>query len=166
MLGWEPCWISHGQEAPHLDGGRATYAMTTAIKDVQQRWQNANVFEFEADPASPVRIRLNGLEESGTVQDFADASREMWYRDECVALLREIAGIEPGVPEREDIYHHVAFKAKLHRAVPEAAYTAEFNLDDEAPIVGETHYRVRVEQRNGERAWSSPVWVTPGETRA
>ena len=25
----------------------------------------------------------------------------------------------------------------------------------------ETYYRVRVEQRNAQRAWSSPVWVRP-----
>jgi len=24
------------------------------------------------------------------------------------------------------------------------------------------NYRVRVEQRNGQRAWTSPVWVTKG----
>ncbi|MCK4374849.1 MAG: hypothetical protein KAX19_05945, partial [Candidatus Brocadiae bacterium] len=30
---------------------------------------------------------------------------------------------------------------------------------------GEVHYRVRVEQRNGQRAWSSPIWVAPPSER-
>ena len=93
--------------------------------------------------------------------DFAGTSREMWFKDECVAMLHELCGIQPGEPERDDIYHHVAFKAKIHRAMPEDAYTAEFATEDDEPLERETHYRVRVEQRNGQRAWSSPVWVRP-----
>ena len=30
---------------------------------------------------------------------------------------------------------------------------------------GEVNYRVRVEQRNGQRAWSSPIWVAPPAER-
>jgi hypothetical protein len=56
----------------------------------------------------------------------------------------------------------MAYKAKLHRAVPEAGFTAEYGLEDDEPFDGEIHYRVRVEQRNGQRAWSSPIWVRRG----
>jgi hypothetical protein len=121
----------------------------------------AEVFEFQADPAAPLCIRMNGMEARGSVLEFAQASREMWFKDECVRLLAERAGIPPGAPEREDIYHHVAFKVKLHRPIPEAGYTAELSLDDADPLAGETHYRVRVEQRNAQRAWSTPIWATP-----
>ena len=55
----------------------------------------------------------------------------------------------------------MAYKAKIHRAIPEAGYTATFELADDQPIDREVHYRVRVEQRNGQRAWSSPIWVRP-----
>ena len=160
ILDSEPCWISPGQGRPVLAGERAHFTFLTPLPRPQSPWQNANVFQFEADPSAKVRVRLNDLEESGAVLDFAAGSREMWFRDECIALLQRVAGIEPGSPEREDIYHHLAYKAKLHRPVPEAAYTADFAIDDDTPIQGEIHYRVRVEQRNGERAWSSPVWVS------
>jgi len=159
MLGFEPCWISPGQRRPVLSGERATFAFRTSTRTLREPWQNANVFEFEADPAAPLRVRMNGLEETGAVADFARGSREMWFRDECVRMLRERAGIEPGSPERGDIYHHLAHKAKVHRAIPEAGYTAEFRVEDDEPPPSETNYRVRVEQRNGQRAWSSPIWV-------
>ncbi len=162
ILGWEPCWISHGQGQPVLTDGQAGFTLLTSTRDVQSRHQNATVFEFEADPAASVRIRMNNLEETGTLLDFAAGSREMWFRDECVALLQRTAGIEPGSPERDDIYHHVAYKVKIRRLVPEAAYAAEFAIEDDTPVVGECHYRVRVEQRNGQRAWSSPIWVRAG----
>jgi hypothetical protein len=53
----------------------------------------------------------------------------------------------------------MACKAKVHRAVPEDGYTASLAYDDDEPLSSNTHYRVRVEQRNGQRAWSSPIWV-------
>jgi hypothetical protein len=53
----------------------------------------------------------------------------------------------------------MANKAKLHRAMPEVAYTAAVEWVDDEPLERQTHYRVRVEQRNGQRAWSSPIWI-------
>lgn len=159
FLGFEPCWISPGQRRPSLHGESADFVMTTSGQTVTHRWQNANVFEFEAEPESVLRIRVNGLEEAGPVRSFMVGSREMWYRDECVQMLHELVGLAPESPERGDIYHHMAYKAKAHRVMPEAAYMAKFEIEDDEPVQGEIHYRVRVEQRNGQRAWSSPIWV-------
>ena len=160
LLGSTPCWISPGQAQPEIRGDAATTKMLTQRTSIAERWQNANVFEFEADPASQMAIRLNGLEETGTVEEFARGSREMWFKEECIKMLHETTGLKPGSPEREDIYHHLAHKAKLHRPMPESAWTAELEYEDEEPIKGKIHYRVRVEQRNGQRAWSSPIWVS------
>jgi hypothetical protein len=159
FLGFEPCWISPGQEIPKLEGGRATFVMRSSTQDAIKPRQNATVFEFEAVPEAELLIRLNGLEERGTIHSFAGGSRVMWFRDECVRMLHEQCGLEPDSHEREDPYYNMAYKAKLHRVIPEAGYQAEFVVEDDEPITGETHYRVRVEQRNGQRAWSSPVWV-------
>ena len=87
----------------------------------------------------------------------------MWFRGECVRLLQEYCGLEPDSHEREDPYYNMAYKAKLHRVIPEAGYQAEYLVEDDEPITAETHYRVRVEQRNGQRAWSSPIWVRSRE---
>jgi hypothetical protein len=92
---------------------------------------------------------------------LARSSNLFWYKDECIRNLKEYAGIEPGTPEREDIYYMYAHKAKIHRVIPEAGYTATVKITDDEPLTEETHYRVRVEQRNGQRAWSSPIWVQP-----
>jgi hypothetical protein len=159
FLNYEPCWVSPGQGVPKLDGETATFAMRSSTGDAIKPRQNALVFEFEAVPEAELMIRLNGLEERGNVLSFANGSRVMWFRDECVRTLHERCGLEPGSHEREDPYYHMAYKAKLHRAIPEAGYQAEFVVEDDETISGETHYRVRVEQRNGQRAWSSPIWV-------
>ena len=164
FLNYEPCWVSPGQDVPKLDGGRATFAMRSSAADVIKPRQNANVFEFEATPEAELLIRLNGLEEKGTVASFANGGRIMWFRDECVRMLHECCRLEPGSHEREDPYYNMAYKAKLHRVIPEAGYQAEYLVEDDEPLAAETHYRVRVEQRNGQRAWSSPIWVRSGTT--
>ena len=76
-------------------------------------------------------------------------------------LVRETTGIEPEAARRGDAYYQLACKAKLHRIIPESGYTATFGFTDTEQLETEFHYRVRVEQRNGQRAWSSPIWVRP-----
>ena len=61
-----------------------------------------------------------------------------------------------------DAGSRAARQAKIHRAIPEAGYTTVMELEDDEPLDRETPYRVRVEQRNGRRAWSSPIWVRDG----
>jgi hypothetical protein len=164
FLNYEPCWVSPGQGLPKLDGEAATFAMRSSTRDAVKPRQNALVFEFEAVPEAELMVRLNGLEAKGNVCSFAKGSRVMWFKDDCVRMLQERCGLEPGSHEREDPYYNMAYKAKLHRAIPEAGYQTEFVVEDDEPVTDETHYRVRVEQRNGQRAWSSPIWVRSSAT--
>lgn len=161
LLDWEPCWIAPDQTPATLHGNRATFGFRTSHAQLQEPMQNADVFEFEADLHSLVRLRMNELEMTATVAELAAGSRELWFRDESIRLLHERAGIPPGSPERDSTYHLVAHKVKVHRLFPESAYTTECAWDDDEPLTGVTNYRIRVEQRNGQRAWSSPVWVHP-----
>lgn len=161
FLGYEPCWISSGQSPAHWEGGKAQFQLTSSGSRVTEFYQNSNVFEFEGDSSDTVTVRLNGKQLRKTVGELARSSNLFWYKDECIRNLKEYAGIEPGTPEREDIYYMYAHKAKIHRVIPEAGYTATVKITDDEPLTEETHYRVRVEQRNGQRAWSSPIWVQP-----
>ncbi|MBN1671644.1 MAG: DUF3604 domain-containing protein [Kiritimatiellae bacterium] len=159
FLSWQPCWVMRGQHAPRLNGGKAAFTLTSSRAQVLAPAQNGNVFEFEAAPETHLRLALNGLAEDGPVRAFGERSRILWYRDECVRLLAETCGLVRAECERDDPFYHMAYKAKLHRLIPEAGYSAELELEDDEPLSREAHYRVRVEQRNGQRAWSSPVWV-------
>lgn len=161
MLGVEPSWISPGQGQPVVRGNTVRFEMVSSGDTVGGRHQNAEVFEFTAEPLAELRLRLNGCERRGKVAEFARRSDVIWYRDECVQMLAEHADLPPGSPERGDVYHHMAYKAKVHRAMPERAYTAGLAVEDAEPFEREVYYRVRVEQRNGGRAWSSPIWVEP-----
>ena len=43
---------------------------------------------------------------------------------------------------------------------PAAGRQAQFTFRDLKPLAGRSYYYVRVKQKDGELAWSSPVWVT------
>lgn len=160
FVGWSPCWITRGQEVPVLDGASARFKMRSRQALVPGRSQGAVVLEFESSPSAEIGVELNGQAIKTRVGALAQGSQVLWYRQECHDLLREMTGIVPEALERGDpFFYHYAFKARVHRIIPEAGYTASFAITDTDQLAGSTNYRVRVEQRNGQRAWSSPIWV-------
>lgn len=159
FTGWEPCWVTRDQGVPRLEGDSARFQLVSRQAYVTRPFQGGTLFEFEAEPDAELVLRLNGLEARDTVRAFAAHSRLLWYRQECVECVRQATGIGPDQARRGDVYYQMAHKAKIHRAIPEEGYTASLSYVDEEPLSDETHYRVRVEQRNGQRAWSSPIWV-------
>ena len=160
MVDFSPCWISGGQGPVDVKNKRTDFSMRSSGATVKSRHQNGTVFEFSADVTDTLTVSLNGLSIQKTVEDFCRKSRELWYKDECVKMLSERADIPMGSPERDDVYHMYAYKAKIHRAIPESGCTARLSFEDDTSLEGEANYRVRVEQRNGQRAWSSPIWVS------
>ncbi len=161
MLGWEPCWVTRDQAQPQLSGDTATFATVSRQAYVTRPFQGGTLFAFEATPDAELVLQLNGLELRDTVRNVARQSHLLWYVDDCVRLVREATGVTPETARRGDVYYQMAPKAKVHRAIPESGYTASLCFVDDEPIESEIHYRVRVEQRNGQRAWSSPIWVQP-----
>ena len=165
VLASEPCWTSAGQSRPCLDGNAARFTVLapqwnpagTAIS----RYQNANVFELEADASDPVAIAVGGMTLRMPVSELC--ARSHLLRDNAGArdMLQTRFGLDVQNLERPTYDQMFAHRVKLHRCIPEAGYTASFTFADDTPLSGETNYRVRVEQRNGQRAWSSPVWVSP-----
>lgn len=165
FVGWEPCWTTGGQQVPSLDGSTARFAVSAPQLQPADlpvsRFHNANVFEFEARPEDPLGVEVGGLRSEGTVEELCRGSRVLWHDLECRDMLRERFGLDVDSFERPTFSHLLAHKAKLHRVIPETGYTAAIEIVDDEPLACEVSYRVRVEQRNGQRAWSSPVWVRP-----
>ena len=167
MLGWAPCWVTPGQPMPHLAGDRAEFALVASQAAADRIVCNGLVFEFEADADAMLELRAGPRATPCvlrcTVHELAQRSRLLWDEAGCAAYLHEATGLTAEEAGQTDAYYHFAHKMKVHRAMPEAAYTARFSFTDRVASGGlpphEDHYRVRVEQRNGQRAWSSPIWV-------
>jgi hypothetical protein len=153
--------VSPQAMAPEVRGEFVRFSLTGRQEDVTQDRQNAVLLEFEAAPGAAVTIRLNGLELRAPVADLCAGSRILGFRDEFADRLEELTGVRLAADQRADVYYQAAPKAKIHRLMPAPAWQASFEFEDDEPLAGRTHYRVRVEQRNGQRAWSSPIWIEP-----
>jgi hypothetical protein len=164
FLNWWPCWTNRGQEVPALTCQRAEFALTSYQHAVGNIAQEAIVLEYEAEPGALMTIRMDDNILQHPISTLMQGSRILWNRDECLGMIQTMTGHDPAKFERQDpLFYHYAFKTKVHRAIPLAGYTAKFTVTDDSPIEKETHYRIRVEQRNGQRAWSSPIWVQAEE---
>ncbi|MFB3902358.1 MAG: DUF3604 domain-containing protein [Acidobacteriota bacterium] len=53
----------------------------------------------------------------------------------------------------------VCSKFKIHRAWPTDHLTVNLSLNDKSRGQGTDFYYIRLTQQNGQRAWSSPIWV-------
>jgi len=76
-----------------------------------------------------------------------------------VGLKAKLADLVHGsVANRER--KHTSTAVKLCQAVPESAYTCQWELAEDLADMPEGRYYVRVTQQNLQRAWTSPIWVT------
>ena len=156
----ERCWRSRGQWSEGPGGGTCRFGFRTGGHGPEGKTPSeALIFEIEARPSDRVEISLEGKELRFTVAEAMKHSRVLFFPDEVKASIRDTYGLDPELLPRDDPFYFLSHKAKVHRAVPEAGYHTSWEHTDPSPPRGVNHYRVRVHQRNGQVAWSSPIWV-------
>ena len=156
----EPCWSRPGQSLGETGGSSCDFRFTTQPVGAQGANQQASLFEIEAKPSDVVTLTLEGKRIEMTLRDAMSRSRVIDFIDEAEAYVREWFGVDPASLPRRDRLYFIGHKCKVHRAIPDAGLDAALVHDDGDPPAGVNHYRVRVTQRNGQMAWSSPVWVS------
>ena len=161
MLGVHPCWVTPNQPTPTVDGGAASFGVISPPQQAHGRYHNALVFEFESPANAPLELRIDDQIVRATPAELCAGAQVLWWKDESAQLIQQAVGIDATKEDRLDTLYHSAWKARVHRCIPEAGYVASLRFTDNQPLDREAHYRVRVEQRNGQRAWSSPIWVKP-----
>ena len=159
FLDWSPCWRTRGQGVPVLSGDTAQLSFKAEQVVGAKPNQNGVILELLADPVAELTITGNGKTETGPLAEFMAAGRLVWYPEETHERVKQLTGVVAGPTDRKDMYYHMSPKLKIHRAIPEAGTTAQVEIEDDAPVGDGLWYRVRVTQRNGQRAWSSPIWV-------
>ena len=161
ITGWEPCWIGPGHEPPKIERDTASFRLISTQDNVMQTWQGGIVFEFQCTGAAELILTVNGRKICKRVSALAERSRVISFEEDSGAMIRQATGFGPGNFPRIDTEYLYAFKVKIHRCQPESAYVASLSFVDDEVLDGEIHYRARVLQRNGQCAWSSPVWFRP-----
>ena len=162
VVGVEKCWQKPGQRVAKPGGRRCEFGFTTQQIGPEHMGLHteATVFELEGRPGDTVRLVVEGKAVRMTLGEAMSGSRVVHFMEENTEYFCTLHGLTRAELPRFDRMYYYGPKAKLHRAIPEAGLVGELDFVDRTPPSGgRNHYRVRVSQRNGQVAWSSPVWV-------
>ena len=158
----EKCWRSRGQWVEPPGGPRCRFGLRTTAGLHHAPSIQGLIFEVEARPSDRISFAVNGKRLTMTLSEAARSSHVIYFPEEVKSRLKEVHGLDPASLPRPDPFYFLSHKARISRAVPEAGFKARFEFTDPSPPEGVNFYRVRVVQRNGQMAWSSPVWVVNG----
>lgn len=123
-----------------------------------RRLADAIAFEVECPPRD--RLQLN-LTCDQLKQDLHLAPADVLQKS-TVKYMEEIPSTNDGA-----YWHSMATcaKLKIHQGWPTDGLTVSLTCEDDGPARGQSRmdfYYVRLVQRNGQLAWSSPIWVERG----
>ena len=162
LLSIENVWSSYGQEVTHRDDHSGDFSLTTYQRSGKGHWMGSEdvttegfIFEIEDDLDSHIRLIIDGEEYEVMVREILNSGKLFARLDESAKLLRERFGFT-GYYRTEPVWRH-AYKIKVNQGVPEAAYRT---LITRTIDTTDCHnLRIRVYQRNGSLAWSSPLFT-------
>lgn len=162
LVGVEKCWNNFGQELRILDEKSCEFDLTTYKSTATGKWMGPSnvttegfIFEIEAPLSSNVTLMVDGKEYCLAVEDLLACSRVVELREEIEQLTKETWG--DVTHYRDDPWWHNAYKFKVHKAAPVSAYSVDFEKTME--IEKNCNVRLRVLQKDGDAAWSSPIFI-------
>lgn len=163
LLSVEKCWNNFGQDITHQDEKSCAFSMTTYQSTATGKWMGPSnvategfIFEIEADADSSLKLDIDGKEYCLPVRGLLESSHVYALWDEVETLTRETWG--DITHYRDDPWWHNAYKFRVGKAYPENAYDLSFRKVIRMEEDG--NLRLRIWQKNGDAAWTSPVFVT------
>ncbi|MEM3871458.1 MAG: DUF3604 domain-containing protein [Nitrososphaeria archaeon] len=163
----EPCFTYFGQTLYKPSKDLCKFIFTTQpripLNPLSAQHHSGNfqgaIFEINAFKESIITIQVNQTKINFSLEEALKNERIIAFLDEAKSTIYEHFGLKPEDIENHDVYWHNAWKMKIHKAIPYSAYHAKFSLVDRSPRIKEDYYYVRVIQKNGQMAWSSPIWI-------
>lgn len=161
ILSVENCFTSPRQWINRKENS-ADFSLTTYKSTQTGKWMGPSqvtlegfIFEIEAPVTSDLELTIDGQRFHRPIrQILADTDIIVFY-DEAKKLVRDAYGLEDYY--RSDPFYHNAYKVRILRGVPADGYHAhctfmtKMEKDDKFTMI-------KAYQRNGELAWSSPIF--------
>lgn len=162
LLSVEKCWNNFGQELVKQDESSCDFTMTTYQSTATGKWMGPSnvttegfIFEIEADADSMLHLWIDGKDYPMKVRDMLSGSRVYGLWDEVKELTRNTWGEVEHY--RDDPWWHNAYKFRVNKAYPESSY--DFSFSRTMKFTEDCNVRLRVWQKNGDVAWTSPIFV-------
>lgn len=162
LLSVEKCWNNFGQEIVKQDDKSCEFNVTTYQSTATGKWMGPSnvttegfIFEIEADADSTVRLFIDGKEYPMKVRDMLYTSKVYALWDEVKELTKKTWGDLEHY--RDDPWWHNAYKIRVNKAYPESSY--DLTYQKKMKFEKDCNVRLRIWQKNGDAAWTSPVFV-------
>lgn len=162
LISIEKCWSNFGQELRNVTDNSCEFDVTSYKTTATGKWMGPSaittegfIFEIEDDIDSSVMLTIDGVDYELKIRDLLYTSKIYPLLDEVSELLKERYNFEEYY--RSDSWWHNCYKIKVGQAVPEIGYTRK--IERELDTTDCQNVRVRVWQKNGALAWSSPIFV-------
>ncbi len=161
LLSVEKLWNSFGQQVVEQSETGCEFRLTTHRGTETGKWMGPSqvrregfVFEVEGGIDDVLTLTVDGEVYQLPVRMLLDGTRIFAQYRQCEQRITEKFGPTPHY--RDDFIWHCAFKFRVRRAAPAAAYTLHAELP--LTLVQGSQYRARVWLKNGDAAWVSPIF--------
>ncbi len=162
ILSIEKCWSNFGQDLKNITENSCEFEMTSYKTTSSGKWMGPSaittegfIFEIEDDISSSLTLIIDEKEYKYSIIELLNGSIVTPLMDLTNELLKERYNFTEYY--RSDSWWHNSYKFKIHQAVPEIAYKK--NIQYRLDTIGASQVRVKVWQKNGGVAWSTPVFI-------
>lgn len=161
LLSVEKLWNSFGQAITHQENNNCEFSLTTSQKTESGKWMGPSqtkregfIFEVEGTAEDQLTLTVDGKDYILPVAQMLENSSLFAQYEEAEAMI--YAKFPDAHHYRDDLIWHSAFKFRVRKAAPESALNLD--LRDTLELQPGSQYRLRVWQKNGDIAWSSPIF--------
>lgn len=162
LLSVEKCWSNFGQDLRKVTEKGCEFSLTTYKTTATGKWMGPSgvttegfIFEIEDDIHSSVTLVIGEETYELSIKEMLRSSRVLPLLDEAAELLKERFGFTDFY--RSDSWWHNCYKIKVGQATPEIGYHTLVSRKIDTTDC--ENVRVRVWQKNGGVAWSSPIFI-------
>ncbi|MFW6309286.1 MAG: DUF3604 domain-containing protein [bacterium] len=154
ILEVEKAFTHWDQKVDRLKENEYTWKLKSKAREYRQQL----IFTFKAKSSSSITIECNGKEIKFSLAEGLKKSQIIPYISQAETQIVKEFGLKREEIENPDVFYHQAYKMKIHQVVPESAYRKEVTFKD-LEVKGKNYYYARIYQKNGQMAWTSPIWV-------
>ena len=165
ILDVEKCWTNFGQKIHSQQEKECSFTLTTHKSSHAGKWMGPSpvttegfIFEIEAPIDSKISLNVDGKLCEYTVREILEDTQLIGFVEEAKQLAKDRFGFEEYY--RSDPFWHNAYKVRILRGSPEIAYKLKLPITTQEKIHSDDYFMVKIYQRDGNLAWSSPIWFS------
>lgn len=164
IISVEKLWTSPGQKILSSNKNNCSFELTTRKTTQTGKWMGSSgiqtegfIFEIEADINSKIIFMVDGKKYEYSISEILEGSILNGLMEEARELTFDTWGISEYY--RSDPFWHNAYKFKINQGFVEEAYKKEYTYKTNLLKNDKDFFMVKIHQKNGEIAWSSPIWI-------